>query len=52
MGTWTRVMRATSAAHCSESAAAAARRVLISFVRATTVCIRAAKAAQMAVVAS
>ena len=52
MGTWTHVVRATSAAHSGESAAAAARRVLTSFVRATAVCVRAAKAAQTAAVAS
>ena len=45
-------MRATSAAHSGESAVAAARRVLTSFVRATAVCVRAAKAAQTAIVAS
>ena len=49
---WTHVVRATSAAHSGESAAAATRRVLTSFVRATAVCVRAAKAAQTAVVAS
>ena len=52
MGTWTHVVRATSAAHSGESAAATARRVLTSFVRATAVCVRAAKAAQTAAVAS
>ena len=52
MGTWTRLPRATSAAHSGESAAAAARHVLTSFVRATAICVRAAKAAQTAVVAS
>ena len=46
MGTWTRVVRATSAAHSDESAAATARHVLTSFVRAITMCDRAAKAAQ------
>ena len=52
MGTWTRVVRATSAAHSDESAVAAARRVLTSFVRATGICDRAAKTAQTAIVAS
>ena len=52
MGTWTRVPRATSAAHSGESTAAATRHVLTSFVRATRICNRAAKAAQTAVVAS
>ena len=52
MGTWTHVVRATSAAHSGESAAAGAKRVLTSFVRATAVCVRVAKAAQTAVVAS
>ena len=52
MGTWTRVVRATSVAHSGESAAAAARRVLTSFVRATAVCFQVAKAAQTADVAS
>ena len=52
MGTWTHVVRATSAAHSGDSAGAAARRVLTSFVRATAVCVRAAKAAQTADVAS
>ena len=49
---WSHVMRATSAAHSGESAAAAARHVLTSFVRATAICVRAAKAAQTAAVAS
>ena len=52
MGTWTHVVRATSVTHSGESAAAAARRVLTSFVRATAVCVWAAKAAQTAAVAS
>ena len=52
MGTWTRVVRATLAAHSAESADAATKRVLTSFVRATAVCVRAAKAAQTVVVAS
>ena len=52
MGTWTRVVRATSAAHSGESAAAAAKLVLTSFVRATAICVRAAKAAQTAAIAS
>ena len=45
-------MRAASATHSGESAAIAARRVLTSFVRATAICTRAAKAAQTATVAS
>ena len=52
MGTWTRVVRATSAAHFGESAAVAARRVLTSFVRATAICVWEAKAAHTAAVAS
>ena len=52
MGTWTHVVRATLAAHSGESAVAAAKRVLTSFVRATTICVRAAKAAKMAAIAS
>ena len=52
MGTWTHIMRATSAAHSGESTAAAATCVLTSFVRATAICVRAAKAAQTAAVAS
>ena len=52
MGTWTHVVRATSVAHSGEIAAAAARRVLTSFVRATAICVWAAKAAQTADVAS
>ena len=52
MGTWTRVIRATSAAHSSESAAAAAMRMLTNFLSATTICVRAAKAAQTAAIAS
>ena len=52
MGTWTRFVRATSAAHSGESVAAAARRMLTGFVRVTTVCVQAAKAAQTAIVAS
>ena len=43
---------ASSAAHSGESATAAARRMLTSFVRATTICDRAAKAAQTTDVAS
>ena len=49
---WTRVVRATSTAHSGESAAAATRHVLASFVRATAICVWAAKAAQTAIVAS
>ena len=52
MGTWTRVVRATSAAHSGESAAAATRHVLASFMRATAIYVRAAKAAQTAPIAS
>ena len=52
MGTWTRIVRATSAAHSGESTAAGARCVLTSFMRATAVCVRAAKAAQTVDVAS
>ena len=52
MGTWTRVVRETLAAHFGESAAIAAGRVLTSFVRAIAICDRAAKAAQTAAVAS
>ena len=66
MGTWTRVVRETSAAHSGESAVAAAMRVLIRCKSAaaaamrvltrcmsmTTICDRAAKAAQTAAVAS
>ena len=52
MGTWIHFVRATSTAHSGESAAAAARRVLTSFVRATAVSVQAAKAAQTTAVAS
>ena len=52
MGTWTRVMRATLVAHSGESAAATAMRVLTRCMSATAICDRAAKAAQMVVVAS
>ena len=52
MGTWTRVVRATSVAHSGESAAAAAMRVLIRGMSAAAICDRAAKAAQTAAVAS
>ena len=52
MGTWIRVMRATSVAHYGESAAAAAMRVLTRCMSAAAICDRAAKAAQMAAVAS
>ena len=45
MGTWTRVVRATSAAHSGKSAATAAKRVLRSCVSVATICDRAAKAA-------
>ena len=52
MGTWTHVVKATSAAHSGESAAAAARHVLTSFVSVAAICDRAAMAAQTADVAS
>jgi hypothetical protein len=52
MGTWTCFVRATSAAHFGDSAAAATMRVLTSFVSMVAICDRAAKAAQTAVVAS
>ena len=52
MATWTRVVRATSASHSGESAAAAAMRVLTRFMSAATICDRAAKAAQTVAVAS
>ena len=52
MGTWTRVVSATSVAHSGESAAAAARRVLTSFVRATAVYVQVTKVAQTAIVSS
>ena len=52
MGTWTRVVRETSAAHLGESAAAATRCVLTRCMSAAAICDRAAKAAQTAVVAS
>ena len=52
MRTWTHVVRATLAAHSGKSAAAAARRVLTSFVSAAAICVRAAKAARTVAVAS
>ena len=52
MGTWTRVVRATSVDHSSESAATAAMRVLTRCMSAAAICDRAAMAAQMAAVAS
>ena len=52
MGTWTRVVRATSAAHSGKSMVATARHVLTSFVRATAICVGAAKAAQTTAIAS
>ena len=52
MGTWTRVVRATSVAHSSESAAAAAMRVLTRCMSTAAICDRAAMAAQMVAVAS
>ena len=52
MGVWTRVVRATSVAHSSEGAAAAAMRVLTRCMSTATICDRAAMAAQTAAVAS
>ena len=52
MGTWTRVVRATSATHSGESTAAAAMRMLTRCMSAAAICDRAAKAAQTAIVAS
>src|SRR4051812_22607126 len=52
MGTWTRVVRATSVAHSFKSAAATAMRVLTRCMSTTAIYDRAAKAAQTAVVAS
>ena len=52
MGTWTHVVRATSAAHSGESAAAAAMHVLTRCMSTAAICDRAAKAAQIAAVAS
>ena len=52
MGTWTRVVRATSVAHSGESAAVAAMRMLTRCMSAAAICDRAAKAAQTAAVAS
>ena len=52
MGTWTRVVRATSVAHSGESAAVDAMRVLTRCMSAAAICDRAAKAAQTAAVAS
>ena len=52
MGTWTRVMRATSVAHSSESAAVAAMRVLTRCMTAAVIYDRAARAAQTAAFAS
>ena len=49
---WTHVVRATSVAHSWKSMAAAALRVITSYVSAAAICDRAAKAAQTAVVAS
>ena len=50
MGTWTRVVRATSVAHSGESATATAMRMLTRCMSAAAICDRAAKAAQTAVV--
>ena len=52
MGTWTRVVRATSVAHSGESAAAAAMHVLTRCMSAPAICDRAATAAQTAAVDS
>ena len=52
MGTWTRVVRATSVAHSGESAAEAAMRVLTRCVSAAAICDWASKAAQTAAIAS
>ena len=52
MGTWTRVVRATSVAHSGESAAAAAMHVLTRCMSTAAICDRVAKAAQTAAVAS
>ena len=52
MGTWTRVVRATSVAHSGESAAAASMRVLTRCMSAAANYDWAAKAAQTVVVAS
>ena len=52
MGTWTRVVRATSAAHSRESATAAAMHVLTRCLSAAAICDRAAMAAQTVVVFS
>ena len=49
---WTRVVRATSAAHSGESAAAAAMRVLTRCLSTAAICDQAAMASQTAVVAS
>ena len=46
MGTWTRIVRATSVAHSGESAAAAAMRVLTRCMSAAAIYDREAKAAQ------
>ena len=52
MGTWTRVVRATSVAHYGESAAAAAMRVLTRCMSAAAFYDHAAMAVQTAAVAS
>ena len=52
MGTWTRVVRATSVAHSGKSATAAAIRVLTRCMSAAAICDRATNAAQMDDVAS
>ena len=52
MGTWTRVVRATSVAHFGESAAAAAMRMLTRCMCTAAICDWAAKAAQTTAVAS
>ena len=52
MGTWTHVMRATSAAHSGESVATAAMRVLTRCMSTAVICDRTTKATPTAVVAS
>ena len=52
MGTWTRVVRATSVAHSGESATVAAMRVLTRYMSVAAICDQVAKVAQTAIVAS
>ena len=52
MGTWTRIVRASSVAHSGESAVAAVMHVLTRCMSAATICDRAAKAAQTDTIAS